>query len=165
MSFIPSQTVSALPVNELPLLDLVSDMGMAVKGDSELKGWCNFHYSKDVYAFCGSDPDDPPKEDSYPMVEFFPAGPNYGREIERHERVVGMVCGIHDPEKKPVPYKGMDFQRGVIRLDEFCRMILAAISKIDLQGGYIATVDPEYDPENLFPFFLLGAKITIVKPI
>ena len=164
MAIIPTQTYSALPVDELPLLDLLANMSRAVSGNKALSSWCDFNFGRQVSVFSGSDPDNPPKEPDYPLVELVSMDDNHGREIDRPERLVGLVCGIHDSEVEPQHYNGLTIQRGLLRLEEFYRLVLTAVAGADLLGGYIATVEAQREDENLFPFFLLGAEISIVKP-
>lgn len=164
MSIVQTQRYSALPVDELPIMDLVYNAAMAVKGDEALKLWSKHYYGRAVSLFSGSDQDNPPGEDSYPMIEVVPMDSNVGREIERHERIIGIAFGLHDPEKKPVFYKDMSVQQGVLRLEEFLSFILQAVSGADLLGGYVSEIVTARDMKTLFPFFLGGSEITIVKP-
>ena len=99
------------------------------------------------------------------MVEVVPMDSNAGREIERHERIIGIAFGLHDTAKKPIVYKDMAVQQGVLRLEEFLNLILKAVSGADLLDGYVSEIISARDTKTLFPFFLGGSEITIVKPI
>lgn len=165
MSVIPTTKNSVLPVDQFPLLDLLAAMAKAIRDDAALNAWCLEYYGQAVTVSCGSDSDNPPGASSYPLVELLPLRDNIGREIDRHERGIGMVCGLHDAELDEVVYSGMTMQQGVLRLEEFYRLVLAAGAGADLSDGYVASVDAMRDQETLFPYFLLGADITVVKPL
>ena len=59
----------------------------------------------------------------------------------------------------------MSFQQGLLRLEEFYLLVIQAVATADLLDGYISMVDAQREEENLFPFFLMGVEIMIVKPI
>lgn len=165
MAIIPTNKYSSLPVDELPLLDLLAAMAHAIRESDDLAAWCLAGYGQQVTVFSGSDQDNPPEQANYPLIELFPGEDNSGREIERYERTIGMVCGLYDDEKEFVVYNGLNIQRGVLRLEEMFRLALAAVAGSELSGGYIAEARATRDPDALFPYFMIGAEIRVVKPL
>lgn len=165
MATIPSAKYSVLDVDSLPLLDIMSAFAYAIKESDEINSWCSYHYGTGVAVFSGSDPDNPPASDSYPLVELFPMEDNAGRDIEQIERKIGLVCGIHDDSVETVAHNGLTMQTGVLRLEEFYRLVISAAAGADLSGGYVADVVAARSEESLFPYFLVGAEIRIVKPL
>ena len=165
MAVIPTTRNSAVSVDTLPLLDLLVAMAEAIRDDNTLDCWCLTNYGRNVTIFSGSDPADPPGADSYPVVEVYPIEDNYGREIKRHERIIGLTCGICDEAVESVQYYALSMQQGVLHLEEFFRLVLSAAMGADLSGGYIATVKAVRSEENLFPYFLIGAELHIIQPL
>jgi len=166
MAIIPTQQYSRLPVAELPLLDLTRNIGMALTGSGSLSTWAETFCGQAPHVFCGSDPDNPPAQDTYPLIEVFPLSDNAGRQIDQYDAYLGLVCGIYDDSLEPVVYKDFELQRGVLRLEEFFSRIKTVIaSDADLGDGYIAEIIGQRDDNVLFPFFVIGAHIKIIKPL
>ncbi len=165
MASIPTQSYSPLQVTPLNLLDIISQMGMALKSNQTLNDWCRIFYSQGLHVFSGSDPENPPGRDKYPMVEIFPLADNGGLTIDHWETTIGLVCGIYDSELKLQPYQDFELQRGIVKLEELYGQILAVAGAVDLNGGYVAEISAHRDPDILFPFFIIGASIKIIKPL
>lgn len=164
MAIIPSP-YSALVVDELPILDLLANMGNALKVNPELAAWALSNYGQPVTVFSGSDPDNPPGQESCPLVEIFPGEDNHGLGVSEYRRTIGMVCELYDPALATTTHNDFNIQQGILRLEEMYRLALAAVATADLLGGYIFEVRGERADDSLFPFYLVGAEITIIKPV
>jgi len=166
MSSIPTSRYSPLPIDEMPIMDLIKDGARAIKGDEAINNWSTAYYQQAVNITIGLDPEDIPKKEIYPLVDLYPIdGGNQGREAEDISRIMVMTCGLYDPETENMVYQDIQMQRGLARLDEFFRLAITALAGADLQGGYISELRPQFMEEILFPFFLHRCEIEIVKPL
>ncbi len=162
---IDPNAIAPLLFDELPILDLVKAMGKAVAA-SDLQAWSTVNYGQGVTVFCGTDPDDAPNQENYPLVEIFPLDSNHGREIARHERSVGVTMGLFDEELAPLEQAaGFTMQQAIIKREEMITKVMTVLATVDLQGGYIAQVEIVRSEEDLYPSYMAGANLLIVKPI
>lgn len=157
-------TYQPLPVSDYQALNLLANIAVAINENLDLIEWAQTNYGRALKVFSGIDAKNPPHDDEYPMVELVPLDDQDSMNAKHHVRRIGLTLGIHDSEETLVGYNGLAIQRGIVRLEELCRWVFAAVSGADLEGGYIDSVVLHRDPEPDFPYFMAGMEIQINKP-
>jgi len=153
-----------IPAADFKALDLLANIAQAIDADTDIRLWAQDNYGRGLLVFAGSDPEAPPDpETEYPMVELAAIDDHDSATAEFHARLIGVEIGVHDPEKTPVGYGGLQLQRGVLRLEQLCGLIFTAISAADLDGGYIDQVVLRRDLATVFPNFKAGMFLHINK--
>lgn len=165
MAIIPS-AISPLVFDEMPLVDLLTGIGNRLAEGGDMHDWCVANYGRPATVFAGTDPDNPPAPEAYPLIELFAVESNHGREIGRHERTIGLTLGVYNESLDPVSdANGFTLQQGIVDREELFRLVMTAMATTDMLGGYIAQVQSERSDDSFWPFYLLGAEILIVKPV
>lgn len=143
------------------ILTLLYEYRSAVLEDPKIKAWCQRHYNKSLTVLIGSDDNNPPTEDDYPLIHLFPIEKEVGIKVDPKEHSIGCTCGVHNAEEAEKTYDNSKVMKGLVHLEEFRKLAETALVKANLDDIYISRIRIEYDTAEIFPFHLVGMEVTV----
>jgi len=142
---------------------LIENIVQAVADNAALIAWCTEQYEAEQTVQLGVNFDQLPDLDDYPIVMIAQMTGKEGKVLPEEVAVIAVTCGIAD-EAAPVVSGRLKKYSQVLDLESFRKLVLTAIEAADLKGGYVAEVDLENDPVELFPIFSTNMFIRIQCP-
>jgi hypothetical protein len=133
-------------------MSLTENIVTAIATDTAIAAWCSSAYGRVQTVQLGVDLDRLPEQDSYPIVVVTPLSSREGRALDVESADYVVTCGIVD-DAGPVTVGRTVIFNQIADLDSFRRLVLTAIEGADMSGGYVAEVEAENDPVELFPIF------------
>ena len=144
-------------------MNLTGNIVTALADNSTLATWCSTNYGKEHTVQLGIDLDRLPDQGSYPIIMVAQVTAREGRALDMESAEYVVTCGIVDDSDPVTSGRTLIFDQ-VDDLEDFRRLALTAIESADLAGGFIAEVEVENDPVELFPIFSTNMIIKIHCP-
>ena len=142
-------------------MSLTGNIVTAIAADTAIAAWCSSAYGQEQTVQLGVDLDQLPEQGLYPIVVISPVTSTEGRALDVETAVYVVTCGIVDDSEAVSNTKNIIQFDQIIDLETFRRLVLTAIEGADLAGGYVAEVEVENDPVELFPIFSTNMSIRI----
>ncbi len=143
--------------------DLTSNIVAALAVSPDLADWCDSKYGQEQTILLGVDYDNLPGEEQYPLVMVLPVSAKTGPSLPNEEAVYLLTCAIIDPAEL-VRSGNQLVMHQLLDLENFRRLVLAAVEAADLCGGNVEAVDIDHDPLEMLPIFSTNMIITIGYP-
>ncbi len=150
-------------MNEYSIITAMRD---AINGNAAVAAWCAAQYSRGPYLYIGVDPAGPPPQEHYPLVAFYPMSRATGSIMDEASTVIMIEMGIADDsvvEQDDGDDNLIEYS-GIADVIAFRRLVLDALRTADLDGGFIASVEADYDPVLEFPLFTILNAVTVRRP-
>jgi hypothetical protein len=144
-------------------MSLTGNITTAIATDTAIAAWCSSAYGRVQTVQLGVDLDRLPEQDLYPIVVVSPLSSREGRALDLESADYVVSCGIVDDAGPVTSGRTVIFNQ-VADLEDFRRLVLTAIEGADLAGGYVAEVEVENDPVELFPIFSTNMIVKIHCP-
>ncbi len=150
-------------MNEYSIITAMRD---AVNGNAALAAWCDTTYGRGPFLYVGVDPANPPPQEHYPLVAFYPMSRATGTALDDAETGIMVEMGIADDSvvEQDEGNENMVEYSGIGNVIVFRRLVLTALKAADLDGGFIAAVEADYDPVLEFPLFTILNAVTVRRP-
>jgi hypothetical protein len=144
-------------------MNLTDTIVAAIAADTALASWCTTTFSTSFTVQSGIDLDRLPDQDEYPIVMVAEVSAREGKNISQESADYVITCGIIDDAEPTVTGKIKTF-RQVAELAAFRKLVLTAVESAYFLGGYVAEVEVENDPVEMFPIFSTNMVVRIHCP-
>lgn len=145
---------------------IIRNMRDAVNNDADIAAWCQATFEGGPFLFIGVDPENPPGQELYPLVAFYPMSRATGAARDDADTGIMVEIGVADQdtlEQEPGNENLVEYA-GIYEVIEFRRLVLSAIAAADFDGGFISEIESDYDPVLEFPLFSTLNVITVTRP-
>lgn len=146
------------------ILTLLHDIRDAVHDDAATQAWCTTNYNRNHKVYVGIDVRNPPGKDHYPIVHIFPLSKSIGYELENQDHIIGVTCGIYEPDMLSTGKTDAVEYEGIDHIEEFRKLIETAVAGTSMGELLINTLTIEYETIEFFPFFLATMEFKLTKP-
>jgi len=144
-------------------MSLTENIVESIAENTILASWCTTNYSQAHLVQSGIDLDYLPEQDDYPIVMVAKVSSREGKALDTESAEYVVTCGLVDGSAPVTVGKTRSYGQ-VSKLEDFRLLVLAAIEAADLAGGYVAEVNVENDPVELFPIWSTNMIIRIQCP-
>lgn len=134
--------------------------------DPATRQFCESNYARAHKVYVNLDDRNWPSDEDTPYLAIFPDSKSVGHTQSNKGHVLECLCCIYDDTGRQHPWIDNIFQyQGVYRVEEFRKHTETAITKADLVGGVIESIDVDYDVISSFPFHFASMIISISEPV
>lgn len=145
-------------------MSLTGNIVTAIAADTAIAAWCSSAYGREQTVQLGVDLDRLPEQYLYPIIIVAEISSKEGRILDLESARYIVTCGIADDSDPATSEERIITYDQVDDLETFRRLVLAAVEGADLEGGYVAEIETENDPVELFPIFSTNMIISIHCP-
>lgn len=141
---------------------ILDDWATRLANDTDIETWCQTNYGFSVSILVGLNLEDPPRKDECPCIVLVPGKKRTGKAVDIESLIAGVALAVYD-EAKTTSGKITKYS-GIQKVEEFRQLVLTVIAQSLMDGGFIAEVETEYEPVELFPFFWTDMVLEIMRP-
>lgn len=141
---------------------LTIDFAEAVAQDTDLRTWCQIHYSSDQSVYAAMDMRDPPQDSDCPYVVLYPVRKEFGQHRREKIHEIEVVGCLHDTSTRShAGVSNLTEYTGVQNIETFRKLIEDAIAGVDIGNMTLSVIAVDYEMIESFPFFMCGMVIQV----
>lgn len=138
-------------------------MVYAVASDSDLNGWSNIQYSRDVTVYKNIDVRELPQSDECPYVVFVQDSKSVGHQVTEKSQSIRVFCCLYDETSVTGPLTNIIEYSGIDRIETMRKYVETAIAGVDIGNASLKEIDIGYETIEVFPYFEATMIVTITE--
>ena len=136
----------------------------ALSQNAAILAWSQAAYGRAHKVYVGIDSRNPPAEADCPCIRFEPVFCQYGRGVTQKISNFAMWAELYDEEFVQDPETNAVQYLGVQRMMDLLDLAVAALAAVDTGNALLQDIAAEFETVENFPFFIVGAPLTLVEP-